>query len=232
MMVMVPSAAMWMKARGESSALAGPCAEDQRDSKKPSARPPPASALACRNVRRFIERPPLLFLGGCTQSARFRGLMDCLKDARVSAATAEVAIHRGVDFGVRRMRRVRQQRSGRHDLARLAVAALSDVHLFPRDLNRMKSVGRQTFYGDDGLTDDGADRRHAGTQGAAVDVHRACAAYAHSAAVFGAFEVEDIAQDPEQRGVWRDIDGGDDVVDLDFQRHRTSLLASGLIAIL
>ena len=57
-------------------------------------------------------------------------------NALVGAAAAQIAGHRRVDVGIRRLRGVRQQRRRRHDLAGLA-AALRNVQLDPGLLNRM-----------------------------------------------------------------------------------------------
>ena len=60
-------------------------------------------------------------------SRRLRGLVNGGADARVGGAAADVAGHGGVDVGVRRPGRLRQQRDRRHDLAGLTVAALRHV---------------------------------------------------------------------------------------------------------
>src|SRR5438128_374273 len=64
-----------------------------------------------------------------------RRLLDRGADPSVGAAAADVAGHRGVDVGVGGMRVAREQRGGRHDLARLAVAALRHVERDPRVLH-------------------------------------------------------------------------------------------------
>src|SRR6266853_1611698 len=64
-------------------------------------------------------------------SARLRGLLDRFADADVGPTAADVARHRIVDVGVGRMRVTGQQSRSRHDLARLAVAALNDLEVEP-----------------------------------------------------------------------------------------------------
>jgi len=145
--------------------------------------------------------------------------MDGLADARVGAATAEVVAHGSVDLGIGGMRRVGEQRGGGEDLAGLAVAALRDVELLPRELNRVGAVGGETLDGGDGATGDGADGGDAGAGGDAVDEDGAGPAGANAAAVLGTLEVEGIAQGPEERRVWGEIDGGEDVVDPELERH-------------
>ena len=58
--------------------------------------------------------------------------MDCSPDAHVGAAAADVSIHRGIDFRVAWIVVLIQQSDRRHDLARLTIATLSDIQLFPR----------------------------------------------------------------------------------------------------
>ena len=70
-------------------------------------------------------------------------------DALVGAAAADVAAQRGVDVGVGGLGLRGQQRRGRHDLARLAVAALHHVQLGPGPLHRMAAIGRQPLDGGD-----------------------------------------------------------------------------------
>src|SRR5260370_7087483 len=63
--------------------------------------------------------------------ARLRGLLDRFANAGIGAAAADVAGHRVVDVGIRRTRVACKQRRSRHDLARLAVAALGDLAVEP-----------------------------------------------------------------------------------------------------
>src|SRR5258708_1939142 len=64
-------------------------------------------------------------------SARLRGLLDRFANADIGPAAADVAGHRVVDVGIRRMRVARKERRSGHDLARLAVAALNDLPIEP-----------------------------------------------------------------------------------------------------
>src|SRR5262245_43749872 len=50
-------------------------------------------------------------------------------DAHVRPATADVAVHRGIDLRVGRLTDAHEQRRGRHELACLTVAALRHVEL-------------------------------------------------------------------------------------------------------
>src|ERR1035438_10341545 len=145
--------------------------------------------------------------------------MDGLPDARIGSAAAEVAAHGGVDVSVGGMRGVGQESGGRHDLAGLTVAALRHVEGFPGGLHGMKPVGRKAFNSGDGLAGHRADMGHAGANGMAVSEYRTCAAYAHAAAVLGAFEVKYVAEDPQEGHVRRHVHRSDYVVDRQFQRH-------------
>ena len=67
-------------------------------------------------------------------SAR-RSLLDRLANADIGSAAADVAGHRLVDVGIRRMRVCCEKCRSGHDLARLAVAALNDLAIEPRLLD-------------------------------------------------------------------------------------------------
>src|SRR5262249_58891223 len=75
-------------------------------------------------------------------AARLRGLFDRFANAQISPAAADVAGHRVVDVGIRRMRVARKQRRSGHDLARLAVAALNDLAVEPGLLDLGAGRGR------------------------------------------------------------------------------------------
>src|SRR5260221_3745751 len=86
-----------------------------------SIRPPPAAVPECRTLRRErVVMSASLGLG-------LRGVLDRITYAAIGSAAADVAGHRRVDVGVGRLGSLRQQRSGRHDLPGLAVAALHDL---------------------------------------------------------------------------------------------------------
>src|SRR6266566_7387674 len=105
-----PSRSTRMKALGSKAEGGG------AGSSKPSSRPPPTATLTLRNSRR--DTP-----GGWTTSA-CRRPFDGGADAPISAAATDVPRHRGVDIDVEVV-----QRGGGHDLTRLAVAALHDLHV-------------------------------------------------------------------------------------------------------
>src|SRR5580704_12833909 len=126
------------------------------------------------------------------------GALDGAEDARISAATADIAIHVANDVVAARILVGRQQRRGLHDLAGLAVAALRHLQVEPGLLQRMVAIGRQSFDGGDVLARHHRDRRLARAHRLAVEMNRAGAAHACAAAVFRAGELEVLPHDPQQ----------------------------------
>src|SRR5256886_2614482 len=167
---------------------------------KPMTRPAPATAAVSRNSRRvtLVEARMLRLL---------RRAMDGGADSLVGAAAADVR-HRGVDVGVRGVRVLRQQRSGGHDLARLAIPALRDVLRDPGALHRVRAVLGKAFDRGDALAGDRRHGQHAGARRNALQVHGTGATLRDAAPELGAGESERVAQHPEQRGVGRDVHGG------------------------
>jgi len=68
-------------------------------------------------------------------------MLDGGLDPRVSPAPADVAAHRSIDVAVGRLRIAGEKCRSRHDLARLAVAALDDLKVEPR-LLYLRTSGR------------------------------------------------------------------------------------------
>ena len=87
-------------------------------------------------------------LGALAAASTAAASVDRRADALVGAAAADVG-HRLVDVAVGRIRILREQRRRRHDLARLAVAALRHVEREPRLLHGRRARRRQAFDGDD-----------------------------------------------------------------------------------
>src|SRR5262249_27181248 len=85
--------------------------------------------------------------------------MDRLANLRVGAASTDVA-HVEIDLGIRRMWLLTEERSSGHDLARLAVPALRNRIVDPRDKNRMAAIGRDALDGRHGLPVGRADGNH------------------------------------------------------------------------
>src|SRR5260370_9994054 len=104
--------------------------------------------------------------------------MDSGADALVGATAADIAGHGGVDIGITRLRRVLQQRRGRHDLPGLAIAALHHFEIEPGLLQRL-ALRRlaDPLAGGDGAVSDAVDGGDAGARRRTVDMHGACATY-------------------------------------------------------
>src|SRR5262249_8562121 len=139
------------------------------------------STLMWRSKPRSLSGFAMMFM-----SHSRRCEMDCVLDALVAAAAADVTGHRFADLVMRRLRVLVQERCRLHDLAYLAVAALRDIHLAPRLLHRMVAGRVEAFDGGDFTPDDVVDRRDAGTHRLLVDHHGAGAAECLTAAEFRA----------------------------------------------
>src|SRR5580704_12293969 len=147
------------------------------------------------------------------------GALDGAEDARIGAATADIAIHVANDVVAARILVRRKQRRGLHDLPGLAIAALRHLQIEPGLLQRMVAVGRQALDGGDVLARHHGDRRLARAHRLAVEMHRAGAAHAGAAAVFRAGELEVLAHNPEQRRFRTGIHTGRFVIDGEGDRH-------------
>jgi hypothetical protein len=104
---------------------------------------------------------------------------------RLGPAATDVAAHRLVDVGGRLVWRALQQGRGRHDLSRLAIAALRRVLGQPRLEQRSPARrGGQPLDRRDGLCPDRRDRGHAGARRRGVEMDRAVAALSKAAPEF------------------------------------------------
>src|SRR6202051_396431 len=121
------------------------------------------------------------------------GALDGAKDARIGAATADIAVHMANDVVTARILVGRKQRRGLHDLAGLAIAALRHLQVEPGLLQRMVAVGRQALDGGDVLARHHGHRDLARAHRLAVEMHRAGAAHAGAAAVFRAGQLAMLA---------------------------------------
>ena len=138
----------------------------------------------------------------------FSGLANGGADAGIGAASADVG-DRGVDIRVAWGFVGAKQGGGGHNHARLAKAALRHLMRDPALLQRVAAVFRQTLDGGDEAAFAFGDGDEATADGLAVNIHRASAAIAGAATIFGAGEVGGIAQRPKQRcfGVHPIFDG-------------------------
>src|SRR5258705_7108929 len=145
-------------------------------------------------------------------------------DTLIRPATAHVAGHRLIDVVVSGLRSSGQQCRGRHDLARLTVAALHDVELEPGLLKSLANRRRSNrFDRGDGFPAHGTDGRYARAHGHAVDVDGAGAAQGDAAAELCTRDAEHVAQHPQERSVSIDVYRLRGAVNLDRECHaRTS----------
>src|SRR6516164_2824168 len=181
----------------------------------------PASPL-CRTARREGERARRLRgdIGSLLCLAVARGALDRLADADIGAAAADVSCHRRVDVRIIRVWRVSEQSRRRHDLTRLAIAALDDFQIQPGLLYlRSAWIGAHAFDRGDGAVADRTDRQQARADRLAVDMHRASAALRNAAAEFGAGHTQHVAQHPQQRSIAVDVDVVCVAVDFDGEGH-------------
>src|SRR6266849_4895442 len=190
----------------------------------PSASPPPAAAEPTMNLRRerlvALTRDIFFMVVSSGLLRHVRRHVHAGADALIGAAAADVG-HRRVDVGVGGVRILLEQRTGRHDLPRLAVAALRHVELRPGLLHRVRARARQPFDRDGGL--DAPDRHGAGALHLAVDMHRAGAALRDPAAVLRAGQADLLADDPQERRLGLHLHVADLAVDIEFCHDRPPL---------
>src|SRR2546422_4924911 len=169
---------------------------------KPRTIAPPTAAVVVRNSRRSMS---VLFSGvfSLMMSSLYlttqRGsAVDGLADAVISSAAAGVG-HLSIDVGVRWLRFFLEQRHRSQNLPGLTVAALRNVKLLPRELHRMRPIGRQSLDSAD-LPAHSPDGLHkTGPHRVAIHQDGAGAALADAAAIFRTGETNRIAEHPQQR---------------------------------
>src|SRR3984957_12172358 len=172
-------------------------------SKNPPAKPPVnrprreiRSGILCATL---MARPSRLTPGS--------SLLDCGANAHISATATDISRHRGIDIRIIRIERRCEQGCRRHDLARLAIAALDHFEIEPGLLHLCTGRrGADTFDGGDGAITNGSHRQHTGTHRLAIDMHRAGAALGDAAAEFRSGHAEHVAQNPEQGHIRRSIE--------------------------
>src|SRR5512133_3756155 len=126
------------------------------------------------------------------------GDMDRPADTAVGAAAAEIATHGAVDICVRRLRLLLQQGHGRHDLPRLAVAALGNILCQPSPHDRVPL--RNTLDGNDLLALHIPHRGYARTLRRSLNMNRAGTTQTFAATELGADQPQLFPQHPQK---WR-----------------------------
>ena len=124
-------------------------------------------------------------------------MRDAVRHAWVGAAATELAVPRGVDLLVGRLRRVLQQAGGLHDLAGLTEATLRHVDLAPGHLQRMFAGGVESFDRGNRRVLEVRHRQLAGAGRLSADVHGAGTALRYAATVLRAGQRKIVAQVPE-----------------------------------
>src|SRR5712671_6113070 len=114
-------------------------------------------------------------------------------DPLIGSAPADVAGHRIDDLPVGRLRCLLEQRGGLHDLARLAVAALGDVIRDPGALDWVSAIGAEAFDCRDLMACGRSERRDAGADRFAIQMHCARATRPDAAAELGPGQTENVA---------------------------------------
>src|SRR3954471_8803850 len=125
--------------------------------------------------------------------------MDGRPNALVSSAAANIPCHLLIDVAVARMRFRGEQGNCLHDLSRLAVSALRNIHLLPGLLHCVRPMSRDTLNRSDLRTFHLAHLRGARAHGLAILQHRARAAERHPASKFRSRHSKNVAQIPQQR---------------------------------
>src|SRR5664279_5261994 len=111
--------------------------------------------------------------------------LDGLFYSNVCHASANTSGHDRVDVTIGGIGIVSQQRRCLHDLSRLAIAALRNLQLKPRGLERMLALGIEPLDGGHLGSRDCAYRSDTGSRGAPLDMNSAGAAETNPAAEFG-----------------------------------------------
>ena len=146
--------------------------------------------------------------------------MDCLADARIGSAAADIG-HRFVNLCVAWFARFLNERHGRHNLPRLAISALGNLRIDPSLLDRVeRAVGaRDALNRGDGFARDVANRNAAGPRYLSVDVDAARAARLNTASKFGARQAQLLTDCPEQRRVGLTLKTDGFAIDLGYYGH-------------
>jgi len=115
--------------------------------------------------------------------------MNRFPDTRIASAPAQISVHCDIYLAVAWLRVLGEQRGGGHDLTGLAIPALRDIDFLPGYLQRVLAIRRKSFDCRDARICRARSRRHTGSYGFTVQVHRASAALPDAAAVFRSMEV-------------------------------------------
>src|SRR5260370_14886069 len=125
-----------------------------------------------------------------------------LGHSNVGMGAANLARHPRVNVAVTGIGKIFQQRGCLHDLSRLAIAALGNLQLEPRGLQRMLALRIKAFDRGDLCPGDRPNRGNAGSRCASFHMHRASTTKTDPTTEFRSCETKLVANYPEQpRGV-------------------------------
>jgi hypothetical protein len=134
-----------------------------------------------------------------SRSQNFGGLVNSRANTMIRIAAADIAAQRIIYIVVGRLSVCIQKGDRRHDLARLAVAALGHIEFCPGRLNDFRDLSGYALDGYDTAIDNFGDSRLAGPYRLTIDENGACSAKSLAAAVLGTGQTEIVPQDPKQR---------------------------------
>jgi hypothetical protein len=155
----------------------------------------------------------------------FRRVFDRRDDSLIGPAPADIPIHKPDDFRVRRIRPFPQHRDAGHNHPAGAIAALKSVVFQEGFLKRMKlAISLQAFDRENFSLPNAPDCQQAGPNSRAIQQDSACAATPLAASVFGAREIQVIAQDAQQRPLAIDINRGIRAIDINNRDIRHNQL--------
>ncbi len=147
--------------------------------------------------------------------------MNGLANARIGAASANVAGHGFVDVFVGRGRVLGQQNCRAHDLTGLTIAALGNVNFDPGLLQGMTQVGSESFNRRDLFAGSISNSLYTRANRFSVEMYRTRAAEGHAAAVFGSGQSQRFPEHPEERRVRIDVDVELFAVNFEINHGRT-----------
>src|SRR5690554_957866 len=110
-------------------------------------------------------------------------------DSEISGTATNITVHGRFDFLIGWTGITFQQRSGIHNLPRLAVAALRHIVLQPRFLYGVIALIRESLNSGDLLVPNPGYREHTGPNGCSVKMDCTGTALCYTASVFGTHQI-------------------------------------------
>jgi hypothetical protein len=143
------------------------------------------------------------------------------EDSRIGAAPTHVSLHFVQDLGIAWRWIPFEQRNGRHDHARRAIATLHRAGFEKSLLHWMKlTVPGKALDCGDSFAGDACDRGYAGTRRPAFDQNCARSTLSFAAAVLAAGHPDLIPQDFQQASIGFHVDRLTGAIDIQFHDRR------------